>query len=296
MLIRGWDFLITPTVSAPAIPAERLIPAHWPLLPCDWIQWAEFSHPLNMSWNPAATVPCGFTKAGLPVGLQIVGRRFDDPGVMQTSRAFERIQPCADKRPKMDWQDGRCASAGCHPDRPAAHPVAHHLRMPAQRPARRHHAVHGVCRCRLCALPEGPGEGYTHLILLYCLNQAGAPEMQFTPPNDTEPRRMFATRTPRRPNPFGLSVAKLGGFAASGVLQMWDLDCVDGTPLLDIRPFLRTTDCEREASMKFQAHRLPKGVSCRGSLFFPKKKAFLSDAALLVISRLPPWRAPAATA
>ena len=98
-----WDFLITPTVSVPAFPAERLIPAHWPQHSWDWLQWAEFSYPFNMSWNPAATVPCGFTKDGLPVGMQIVGRRFDDLGVMQASRAFERIQPWADKRPAMDW-------------------------------------------------------------------------------------------------------------------------------------------------------------------------------------------------
>lgn len=98
-----WDFLITPTVSVPAFPAERLIPDHWPQHAWDWLQWAEFSYPFNMSWNPAATVPCGFTKDGLPVGMQIVGRRFDDLGVMQASRAFERIQPWADKRPAMDW-------------------------------------------------------------------------------------------------------------------------------------------------------------------------------------------------
>lgn len=98
-----WDFLITPTVSVAAFPAEKLIPDHWPQHAWDWLQWAEFSYPFNMSWNPAATVPAGFTKDGLPVGLQIVGRRFDDLGVMQAARAFERIQPWADKRPKMDW-------------------------------------------------------------------------------------------------------------------------------------------------------------------------------------------------
>ena len=103
MFFEDWDFLITPTVSVAAFPAERLIPEHWPQHPWDWIQWAEFSYPFNMSWNPAATVPCGFTKEGLPVGMQIVGRRFDDLGVMQASRAFERIMPWADKRPKMDW-------------------------------------------------------------------------------------------------------------------------------------------------------------------------------------------------
>ena len=102
-------------------------------------------------------------------------------------------------------------------------------------------------------------DGYTHLILLYWLDQAGAPEMQFTPPNDTEPRGMFATRTPRRPNPIGLSVVKFEGFAAPGVLNVRYLDCVDGTPQVDIKPYLRTTDCEPEASMGFQAHRLAKG-------------------------------------
>jgi aspartyl-tRNA(Asn)/glutamyl-tRNA(Gln) amidotransferase subunit A len=98
-----WDFLITPTVSVAAFPAEKLIPDHWPQHAWDWLQWAEFSYPFNMSWNPAATVPCGFTREGLPVGMQIVGRRFDDLGVMQASRAFERIQPWADRRPAMDW-------------------------------------------------------------------------------------------------------------------------------------------------------------------------------------------------
>jgi aspartyl-tRNA(Asn)/glutamyl-tRNA(Gln) amidotransferase subunit A len=97
-----WDFLITPTVSVAAFPAERLIPEHWPQHPWDWLSWAEFSYPFNMSWNPAATVPCGFTAEGLPVGLQIVGRRFDDLGVMQAARAFERALPWADKRPKLD--------------------------------------------------------------------------------------------------------------------------------------------------------------------------------------------------
>lgn len=98
-----WDFLITPTVSVAAFPAELLMPSHWPHHAWDWMQWAEFSYPFNMSWNPAATVPCGFTKAGLPVGMQIVGRRFDDLGVLQASAAFEQIMPWADKRPKMDW-------------------------------------------------------------------------------------------------------------------------------------------------------------------------------------------------
>ena len=94
-----WDFLLTPSVSVAAFPAERLMPAHWPQHPWNWIEWAHFSYPFNMSWNPAANVPCGFTADGLPVGLQIVGRRFDDLGVLQASAAFEQAQPWADRRP-----------------------------------------------------------------------------------------------------------------------------------------------------------------------------------------------------
>jgi aspartyl-tRNA(Asn)/glutamyl-tRNA(Gln) amidotransferase subunit A len=96
-----WDFLLTPAVSVAAFPAEKLMPDHWPQHDWDWVSWAEFSYPFNMSWNPAASVPCGFTAEGLPVGLQIVGRRFDDLGVLQASAAFETIQPWADQRPVL---------------------------------------------------------------------------------------------------------------------------------------------------------------------------------------------------
>ena len=97
----GWNFLLTPSVSVAAFPAEKLMPGHWPQHDWDWVSWAEFSYPFNMSWNPAASVPCGFTPDGLPVGLQIVGRRFDDLGVLQAAAAFEAIQPWADKRPAL---------------------------------------------------------------------------------------------------------------------------------------------------------------------------------------------------
>ncbi|MER8792388.1 amidase family protein [Mesorhizobium sp. M0983] len=98
---QDWDFLLTPSASVAAFPAEKLMPDHWPTHPWDWIMWAEFSYPFNMSWNPAASVPCGFTPAGLPVGLQIVGKRFDDLGVLQAAAAFELLQPWADKRPRL---------------------------------------------------------------------------------------------------------------------------------------------------------------------------------------------------
>jgi aspartyl-tRNA(Asn)/glutamyl-tRNA(Gln) amidotransferase subunit A len=94
-----YDLLLTPALSVAAFPAEYLIPPHWEQHPWDWLRWAGFSFPFNLTWLPAATCPCGFTPAGLPVGLQIVAGRFQDLLVLQASRAFEQARPWADKRP-----------------------------------------------------------------------------------------------------------------------------------------------------------------------------------------------------
>lgn len=96
-----WDLLLTPAVSVAAFPAERLQPEHWPQHAWDWVMWAEFSYPFNFSHNPAASIPCGFTAEGLPVGLQIVGRRLQDLTVLQASRAFEQARPWANRRPPL---------------------------------------------------------------------------------------------------------------------------------------------------------------------------------------------------
>ncbi|MEX2650681.1 MAG: amidase family protein [Alphaproteobacteria bacterium] len=100
-LFDDWDLLLTPAVSVVAFPAERLQPEHWPQHPWDWIAWAEFSYPFNFSGNPAASVPCGYTAGGLPVGLQIVGRRFEDLRVLQAAAAFEAARPWAGRRPPL---------------------------------------------------------------------------------------------------------------------------------------------------------------------------------------------------
>ncbi len=97
-----WDFLVTPAVSVAAFPAEKLQPAHWPQHPWDWIMWAEFSYPFNFSGNPAVSIPCGFTSDGLPVGLQIVGKRFDDLGVLQASAAFEAASAMGGSKRPLD--------------------------------------------------------------------------------------------------------------------------------------------------------------------------------------------------
>jgi len=112
--------------------------------------------------------------------------------------------------------------------------------------------------CRAVVLPEFiPGltslDGFSHLVLLYWLHKAGPVSLQFTPPFDDRPRGVFATRAPRRPNPIGMAVVAFDGFDGAGVLKVRYLDCLDGTPVLDIKPYLPTTDAEPGATMGWLA-------------------------------------------
>jgi aspartyl-tRNA(Asn)/glutamyl-tRNA(Gln) amidotransferase subunit A len=61
--------------------------------------WTPFSFPFNLTQQPAASVPCGYASNGLPVGLQIVGRMFDDQGVLAASYAYETAHPLYQKTP-----------------------------------------------------------------------------------------------------------------------------------------------------------------------------------------------------
>jgi aspartyl-tRNA(Asn)/glutamyl-tRNA(Gln) amidotransferase subunit A len=74
----------------PAFPAEYAGPTNDPARPFEHI---AFTLAFNMSEQPASSINCGYTASGLPIGLQIVGHRFDDLGVLQVSRAWERIRP-----------------------------------------------------------------------------------------------------------------------------------------------------------------------------------------------------------
>jgi aspartyl-tRNA(Asn)/glutamyl-tRNA(Gln) amidotransferase subunit A len=85
----GFDYVISPTSPVPAFPAELPSPTNDPLRPLEHI---AFTVPLNMSEQPAASINCGYTRSGLPIGLQIAGARFDDLGVLQVARAFELIR------------------------------------------------------------------------------------------------------------------------------------------------------------------------------------------------------------
>ena len=98
-LFERYALLLTPSVSVTALEVGRLNPPDFPQHAWDWFPWASFSYPFNFTGQPAATVPAGFTAAGMPVGLQIVGRRFDDLTVLQASAAFETARPWARHRP-----------------------------------------------------------------------------------------------------------------------------------------------------------------------------------------------------
>jgi aspartyl-tRNA(Asn)/glutamyl-tRNA(Gln) amidotransferase subunit A len=86
---RAFDYVISPTSPVPAFPAGLPSPTNDPLRPLEHI---GFTVPFNMSEQPAASINCGYTAQGLPIGLQIAGQRFDDLGVLQVSRAFELIR------------------------------------------------------------------------------------------------------------------------------------------------------------------------------------------------------------
>ncbi|MBB6121631.1 amidase [Nocardiopsis algeriensis] len=93
----GYDLLITPATPFPAFAAGLESPPH--MAGERWTAWAGFSYPFNMTQQPAASVPCGFTSEGLPVGLQVVGPRHADVSVLAACRALELARPWADQRP-----------------------------------------------------------------------------------------------------------------------------------------------------------------------------------------------------
>jgi aspartyl-tRNA(Asn)/glutamyl-tRNA(Gln) amidotransferase subunit A len=99
-----FDLLLTPTVPIPAFEAGQLAPDGMTAPPGSLIPFADYSpftHPWNITGQPAASVPCGFTREGLPVGLQIVGRRFADATVLRAAAAFEEARPWNEKRPPL---------------------------------------------------------------------------------------------------------------------------------------------------------------------------------------------------
>jgi aspartyl-tRNA(Asn)/glutamyl-tRNA(Gln) amidotransferase subunit A len=97
-----FDLLLTPMIPIQPFAAEDDGPAGMDPTPAiPWARWTPFSYPFNITGQPAASVPCGWTSAGMPVGLQIVGQRFDDLAVLRFCAAWERSFNWLKRRPKV---------------------------------------------------------------------------------------------------------------------------------------------------------------------------------------------------
>jgi aspartyl-tRNA(Asn)/glutamyl-tRNA(Gln) amidotransferase subunit A len=89
--MQRWDLLATPAVAVPAFDARPA--GHSPMNPQAMLGWTPFSYPFNLTQQPACTIPCGLTKDGLPIGLQLVGPMFGDALVLRAARAYENVRP-----------------------------------------------------------------------------------------------------------------------------------------------------------------------------------------------------------
>jgi aspartyl-tRNA(Asn)/glutamyl-tRNA(Gln) amidotransferase subunit A len=87
-----YDLLLTPTLPSPPLPVDFEDPI-------GFLKWANFTFPFNLTGQPAASIPAGWTNDGLPVGLQIVGRPFDEATVLRAAAAFEAAHPWAHRKP-----------------------------------------------------------------------------------------------------------------------------------------------------------------------------------------------------
>jgi aspartyl-tRNA(Asn)/glutamyl-tRNA(Gln) amidotransferase subunit A len=94
-----YDLLLTPTMPILPFEAGREVPDGWPHK--RWTSWARFSYPFNMTQQPALTVPCGFSKSGLPIGLQIIGAKYHDALVLRAGHAYQQAAPLTDRRPSL---------------------------------------------------------------------------------------------------------------------------------------------------------------------------------------------------
>lgn len=87
-------------------------------------------------------------------------------------------------------------------------------------------------------------EGFSHLFLIWVFHRSEGYSLTGMPPSETEPRGVFATRSPRRPNPIGLSVVELTG-RDGRILHLRGVDMLDGTPVLDIKPYTSSVPADR---------------------------------------------------
>jgi len=94
-----YDLLLTPTVPITPFVAGEEVPIGWHSQ--RWTSWTPFTYPFNMTQQPAASVPCGWTSTGLPIGLQVVGPRHADDRVLAACAAYEQVQRWTHRRPPL---------------------------------------------------------------------------------------------------------------------------------------------------------------------------------------------------
>lgn len=96
-------------------------------------------------------------------------------------------------------------------------------------------------------------DGFSHILVVCHLHRVKGTELTVVPFLDTEPRGIFATRAPKRPNPISISVLRVKSVNA-GSIQVLDVDLLDGTPVLDIKPYVPEFDARVDARIGWYEH------------------------------------------
>jgi aspartyl-tRNA(Asn)/glutamyl-tRNA(Gln) amidotransferase subunit A len=112
--VQGWfercDVIVTPTLSRTALPIEERLfePIEIEGQKVDTVRkaWYPYTHPFNLTGHPALTLPCGFHSDGLPMAIQLVGRRNEDARLLRVAALFERARPWHLRRPRIGGLDG----------------------------------------------------------------------------------------------------------------------------------------------------------------------------------------------
>jgi aspartyl-tRNA(Asn)/glutamyl-tRNA(Gln) amidotransferase subunit A len=99
-----YDLLLTATLPISAFEGAREVPEGWRHE--RWTSWTPFTYPFNLTQQPAASVLCGYTRSGLPIGLQIVGARYEEALVLRAAHAYQSARPPTDRRPPGIAGDG----------------------------------------------------------------------------------------------------------------------------------------------------------------------------------------------
>ncbi|MEM4566342.1 MAG: amidase [Archaeoglobaceae archaeon] len=100
-IFERYDFLVTPTTAVKPFDLGKINPDEIAGKPTTPIGWMPFTYPFNFTGLPSASIPAGFSKDGLPIGMQITGRKYEDLAVLRISKAFQEVAPWQKVKPKI---------------------------------------------------------------------------------------------------------------------------------------------------------------------------------------------------